>query len=256
MKLRCSFSSRQSLFALNFAVFWLFCLTNGAFAQDRLTYKDGRTQDTKILGVSGATVQIQVGAGSIGIPLASIAAVVMAAPADFAAANTAFQAGDYAKALPLTKAVAEKYKGLPADWARQAASLLGDIHVAMGNLKEAETAYNDYQRIYPGAGGLQTQVGMARIALARKDYEEAKAKLEPIATAALKEKTPNPAYASSYSQTFFILGQIAEAQSQPEVALENYLRTITLFCGDRSAAAAAQEKANALRKKDPNLAVP
>ena len=256
MKRRCSFSPQQSHFALSFAVFCLFWLNNGALAQDRLTYKDGRTQDTKILGVNGATVQIQVGTGSIGVPLATVASVAMAAPADLAAANAAYRAGDYAKALPLAKGVAEKYKGLPIAWAQQATSLMGDIHVALGNLKDAEAAYKDYLRIYPGAGTLQTDVGMARIAVARKNYDEAKAKLEPIAAAALKEKTPTAAYAPAYSQTFFLLGQIAEAQAQPEVALENYLRTVTLFPEDHSAAAAAQEKADALRKKDPTLTVP
>ena len=133
MKLRCSFSSRQPHFAFSFAFFWLLSLNIGAFAQDRLTTKDGKTQDTKILGVKGSTVQIQVGTGSIGIPLASISTVVMAAPAELAAANTACQAGDYAKALPLAKVVAENYKGLPTEWARQATGLVGDIQVALGN---------------------------------------------------------------------------------------------------------------------------
>jgi len=253
MKLRCSFSSRQSHFALSFVVF---CLTSSVFAQDRLTYKDGHTQETKVLGVSGANVQIQVGTGSVGVPLASLASVAMAAPEDLAAANAACRAGDYAKALPLAKAVAEKYKGLPTDWARQAMSLVGDLSVDLGNLKEAEAVYKDCPRIYPGAGTLQTDVGMARIAVACKNYGEAKAKLEPIAAAALKEKTPSPTFASVYSQVFYLLGRIAEAQAQPEVALENYLRTVTLFYADRNAAADAQEKADALRKKDPTLVVP
>jgi len=256
MKLRCSFSSRQSHFALGFTVFWLLCLNNGVLAQDRLTTKDGKTQDAKILGVNGSTVQIQVGAGSIGIPLASITSVSKTAPPELADATTAYQAGDYAKALPLAKAVAEKYKGLPTGWAQQATSLVGDIQVGLGNLTEAEAAYRDYQRIYPKAGTIPTDVGMARIAVARTDYDAAKAKLEPIAAAALQEKTHNPALAPAYGQTFFLLGQIAEAQAQPEVALENYLRTVTLFYEDRSAAAAAQEKADALRKKDPTLTVP
>jgi len=256
MKLRCRFSSRQSHFVFGFAIFWLLSLNIGALAQDRVTTKDGKTQDVKILAVNGSTVQIRVGTGSIGIPLSSIASVAMAAPAELAAANAACQAGDYPKALPLAKAVAEKYKGLPIDWARQATSLVGDIQVALGNLKEAEAAYKDYQRIYPGAGTVQTDVGMARIAVALKNYDEAEKKLEPIAAAALKEKTPSPTLAPAYSQTFFLLGQIAEAQSQPEVALENYLRTVTLFHEDRGAVAAAQEKANALRKKDPTLTVP
>jgi len=256
MKLRCSFSSRQPHFAFCFAVFWLLSLTFGALAQDRLTTKDGKTQDVKILGVNGSTVQIRVGAGSIGIPLASIASVTMAAPAELAAANTAYQAGDYAKALPLAQSVDAKYKGLPTYWARQATSLLGDIQVALGKLPEAEAAYNDFQRIYPGAGNLQSSVGMARIAVARKQYDEAKAKLGPIAAAALKEIKPNPEHAPAYSHVFLLLGQIAEAQGQPEIALENYLRTVTLFHEDGNAVAAAQEKANTLRKNDPTLTVP
>ncbi|MCX6968403.1 MAG: tetratricopeptide repeat protein [Verrucomicrobia bacterium] len=256
MKLRCSFSSRQPHFVASFALFWLLSLDFGALALDRLTTKDGKTQEVQILGVNGSTVQIRVGTGSIGLPLSSVASVVMAAPAELAAANAAFQANDYAKALPLAKAVAEKYKGLPTDWARQATSLVGDTQVGLGNLKEAEAAYKEYQRVYPGAGTLQTDVGMARIALARKSFDEAKAKLAPIAAAALKEKMQPPALAPAYSQTFFLLGQIAEAQGELEVALENYLRTVTLFYEDRSAVAAAQEKANALRKKDPTLTVP
>ena len=256
MKLRCCFSSRQSHFVVGCAVFWLFSLNSASLAQDRLSTKDGKTQDVEILGVASSTVQIKVGTGSIGIPLSSITSVVMAVPSELIAANAASQAGDYAKAFPLAKAVAEKYKGLPTDWARQATSLVGDIQVAQGHFKEAEAAYKEYQRIYPGAGTIQTDVGMARIAVALKNYDEAKNKLQPIAAAALKKKTSTPACAPAYSQAFFLLGQIAEAQAQPEVALENYLLTVTLFHEDHGAVKAAQEKANALRKKDPTLTVP
>jgi len=256
MKLRYSFSSQQRLFVFGFSAILLFGQASGAFAQDRLITRDGKTQDVKILGVNGATVQIQVGGGSIGIPLASIASVVMATPAELAVANKACEAGDYKKALPAARAVADKYKGLPLDWARQATSLVGDIQVALGNLQEAETAYKDYQKYYPGAGTVQTDIGMARIAVARKQYDEAKQKLDPLAAAALKEKKPSAALASAYSQTFLLLGEIAEAKQQPVIALENYLRTVTLFPQDHGAVVTAQEKADALRKNDPALTVP
>ena len=59
-----------------------------------------------------------------------------------------------------------------------------------------------------------------------------------------------------YSQTFYLLGQIAEAQQQPSIALENYLRTVTIFSDDHGAVTAAQEKADALRKNNPTLTVP
>jgi len=256
MKLRYSFSSHHLFFACSFSLFWLFCLGIAASAQDRLVTKDGKTQDVKILGVSGANVQVQIGGGSMGVPLSSVSSVVMAAPAELTAANAAYEAGEYAKALPMAKGVAEKFKGLPVAWMRQAASLVGDIHVALGNLKEAEAAYKEFQTVYPGAGSAQTDIGMARIALARKNYDEARLKLEPIAAKALKEKTPAPAMASAYSQTFYLLGEIAEAQEQPAVALENYLRTVTLFPTDHNSVAAARQKADALRKKDPTLTVP
>jgi len=256
MKLRYSFSSRQRLFALVFCILLLLGWGGKAFAQDRLIHKDGKTQDVKILGVSGPNVQIQVGTGSVGIPLATITSVTMAAPAELAAANKACSAGDYAKALPLAKAVAGKYKGLPVDWAKQATSLVGDIQVALGNLPEAEAAYKDFQKLYPGAGGIQTEIGMARISVARKNYDEAKQKLDPIAAQALKTKTPSAAMGPIYSQTFYLLGQIAEAQQQPSIALENYLRTVTIFSDDHGAVTAAQEKADALRKNNPTLTVP
>ena len=256
MKLRYSFSSRQCLFVLGTVLVLLFGQERAAFAQDRLLTKDGRTQDVKILGVNGSNVQVQVGGGSMGIPLATVTSVVMAPPAELAAANKAYEAGDYAKALPAAKAVAAKYKGLPVEWARQATSLVPDILVAMGNLPEAEAAYQDFQKVYPGAGSLQTDIGMARIAIARKKYDEAKQKLDPIGEAALKTKLPPPALAAAYSQTFLLLGEIAEAQQQHITALENYLRTVTIFYADHGAVAAAQEKANALRKNNPTLTVP
>ncbi len=256
MKLRSSFSSQKALFALGLCLLWLLSPGVRAHAQDRLHLKDGRTQDVKILGANGSAVNIQVGGGSIGIQLATVSSVTMATPPEFAPARAACEAGQFAKALPVLKALAEKYKGLPVDWARQATSMIGDIHVAMGNLKEAEAAYKDYQKLYPGAGSVQTAVGMARIAVARKNYDEARQKLEPIAEAALKEKAPPAGLGPAYSQTFLLLGQIAEAQQQPAVALEQYLRTVTLYEDDHTAVVAAQERANALRKQDPSLTVP
>ena len=258
MKLRCSNSSRQRLFALGFAFLSLWGTVGGVCAQDRLITKNGQIMNTQILGATGATVQIPAGAagGVMGYPMANVARIEKAAPAEFTAAQKDYEAGNYAKALPAIKGVADKFKGLPVDWAQKAASQVGDIYVALGKLTEAEAAYADFTKYYPGSGSVQTEVGLARIAVARQKYSEAKTKLEPIAAAALKEKSATPAMAPIYSQTFLLLGEIAEAEKQFPIALENYLRTVTLFPQDHSAAAAAQEKADALRKKDPALAVP
>ena len=252
MKRRSSISCGCLLFAL--------VLLNGlafqAAAQDRLVLKDGKVQEGRILGINGAAVQVGVGGGSIAIPLASVASMTMAAPAELAQAIAATQAGDPARALPAAKAVAEKYKGLPVDWARKAASLVGDLHVALGDFQQAQADYAEYARVYPATGAAQSALGAARIALARKNLQDARQNLEPLAAAALAQKTPPVELAPIYSQTFLLRGEIAEAQNQPEFALENYLRTVTLFPEDPGAAAAAQAKADALRKKDPTLTVP
>jgi tetratricopeptide (TPR) repeat protein len=249
MKLSCRFLPQQLLF-LSLAALIFPAI---AQAQDRIVTKDGRTQDVKIMGVSSGTVQVKIGAGSIGIPLATIAQVTMAPPAEFTAAVKAFEEKNYTKALVNAKTVSDKFKGLPVDWARQATSLLGDTYAALNDIPRAEAAYREYQKLYPGAGSIQTDIGLAKIALLKKDYATAKQKLQPIVDAALKDPAKT---GGAYGQAFFLLGQIHEAEGDKPAALENYLRTVTLFAEDRLAAASAQERADALRKADPALAVP
>lgn len=256
MKLRRCFPRRQLIFPL--AVF-LFCEVSAApFSRaqtDTITTKDGKTSTVKILGVSGSSVQVQVGAGSVGVPISSITQVTMAAPPEVANASAAFAAKDYPKALAATKSVIEKYKGLPADWAQSATAMLGDIYVAMNDYAHAEAAYRDFQKIYPGAGSVQADVGLARIAASKKDFATAKAKLAPILAQARKSKDVPPALAAAYSQAFLVSGQAREAAGDAEGALEDYVSTVAIFYQDRLAVAQAQERADALRK-DKGVAVP
>ncbi len=249
MNLRRWFPLQQLLFAA--ALFCGFV----AFAQDTITTRDGKTTQTKILGVTGSSVQVQVGGGSIGVPLASVVSVTMAAPSDFAAGVTAYEGKDYPKALASLKNVTDKYKGLPVDWAQQSTVMLGDIYVAMNRFADAEAAYRDYQKYYPGAGSTQADVGMARIAISKKDYATAKQKLEPILAQALKEKAVAKNIGPVYSNAFYLSGQIKEAGGDYTGALEDYLRTVTLFYHDRVAVNAAQERADAVRKEH-GVAVP
>ncbi|MDP9292797.1 MAG: hypothetical protein M3O82_10610 [Verrucomicrobiota bacterium] len=250
MKLRRCFRRQQLLFlALGSA------LAMTAHAQDKITLKDGRTQDVKIVGVSASSVQVQVAAGVVGIPLANVAQVSMTPPPEFAAALAAYEAKDFPKALAAAKSVTEKFRGLPASWAQQAASLTGDIYVALNDMAKAEEAYNDFQKSYPGASSVQTDVGLARIAVRKNDFAGAKQKLEPLSAQALQEKNPAKNSALAYGQAFYLLGQIAEAEKEPAVALQNYLRTVAIFPEDRIAAASAQERADAIRGAQP-VAVP
>ncbi|MEI8341702.1 MAG: hypothetical protein WCH43_09235 [Verrucomicrobiota bacterium] len=252
MKLRRCLASHQLLFLI-------VCYLSAAASlksQESITTRDGKTQQAKIVGSNGSTVQLQVGAGMVGVPLSSISQVTMAPPADYAAAVAAYESKDFAKALTSATLVTGKYKGLPTEWAQQAALMLGDIYVAQNDLARAETAYMDFQKLYPGQGSTQADVCMARIAISKKDYAGAKQKLEPLAAQALKEKNIPRNAASSYSQVFYLLGQTREAEGDYPGALQDYLRTVTLFYQDHPAVSGAQERADALRKAHPGLVAP
>jgi tetratricopeptide (TPR) repeat protein len=242
---------RQTCYQLLFALI----LTLPALSQHRIVMKYGQVREAKIIGATGSSVQIEVGAGAIGIPIATIAQVVMPPPEEFNAAVQAFQAGDHSKALAAAQSVVEKYKGLPTEWAQQAASMVGEIYATQGDMEKAEAAFKQMQQLYAGQGSAQADVAMARLAVAKKEYDIAKEKLQPVADEALKELTPPNQSRLAYSQSFYLLGQVKEAQGDFAGALEDYLRTVTIFPYDRVAAASARERADALRKEH-DVAVP
>ena len=255
MKLRFPFRLQQLLSAIIVA----FALGAASQAQDTVTMTTGSVTQGKVLGVTpSGNLELQV-AGStdrVGFPLTSVREVKMAAPVEYAQAYAAYTAKDYAKALTFMKTVVDKYKGLPAVWAQQAALMMGELYIQSNDLPKAEAAANDFKRLYPTSGGLQSEVLFARIAAAKNDMATAKQKLAPITEAALKEKTVNLANGMAYSQAFLVSGQVKEADGDLAGALEDYLRTVTIYYLDRTAVASAQDRANALREAHKDVVVP
>jgi tetratricopeptide (TPR) repeat protein len=255
MKLRFPFRSQQLLSAAASALL----LTSAASAQDMIITTTGQRQPGKIIGVSpsGKTLDFQLPGGNrLGLPLASIKEVQMAVPPELTQAFAAYQAKDFPKSLTLMKGVVDKFKGMPSPWAQQATAMLGELYIQTNDLAKAEEAYNDFKRLYPGGGSLQSEVGLSRLAVAKKDYATAKEKLQPITDAALAEKIVTPGNALAYSQAFLVSGQVKEAEGNFAAALEDYLRTVTLFYHDRAAVSSAQERADALREAHKDVTAP
>ena len=200
-----------------------------------------------ILGSDGRLVQFQTQAGSISYPLANVESVTMPPPPEYGQAQQALAAKDNKKALQLARAVFEKFKGLPVDWAKVAPLMVADLLITSGETDKAEALYKEFEQLYPGGGGLQAKVGRARIAVAKKDLLTAKDLLASVTEEALKLKTVPRESAFAYSQAFYVMGLVDEADGKQQEALENYLRTVTIFYNDPSARAAAQERADALR---------
>jgi len=225
---------------------------------DIIITTDNQSRSVKVIGVSpsGQSLEFFIGQGKLGVSLSSVKEVRMNPPAEYVQGIAAYQAKDFAKSLSLIQAVATKFKGMPSPWAQQAIAMLGELYIATNDLPKAEAAYADFKRLYPNGGSLQSEVGLSRLAVAKQDYDTAKQKLEPITDAALKEKAVNPANAIAYSQAFLVSGQVKEATGNLPGALEDYLRTVTLFYYDRVAVVAAQERADALRAAHPDVTVP
>jgi tetratricopeptide (TPR) repeat protein len=255
MKLRAPLTFQQLVFAACVA---LLPVSAARAQQDVIITNTGETRTVKIIGVSpsGQTLDFQVGQGQLGLSLSNVKEVRMAAPPEYNQAIAAYQAKDFNKALGFVKTVVTKFKGMPSPWAQQMVAMLGDLYLALNDIPKAQAAYDDFKRLYANSGSLQSEVGLSRLAVARKDYDTAKQKITPITEAALKEKAIPPANALAYSQAFLVSGEVKEATNDLPGALEDYLRTVTLFYHDRVAVSTAQERADALRAAHPGVTVP
>lgn len=231
-------------------------------AQDRITFRDNHFQDGKITGMNGGTVLIDIttssGTGQTGYDLGLISRIDSPPPPAFQAGYAAYAAGQWDKALAILKPLVDQFRGLPTDWARQAAGTLGDLYIEKNDVARAEAAYNDFRRLYPGGTGntLRANLGQARIAFAKNNAAQARQQLDPIRLTALK----SPAEVSqldgaAYGQAFFLSGQLYEREGNYQAALEDYLRTVTLFYQDGGATARAQKSADDLRAAHKDISV-
>jgi tetratricopeptide (TPR) repeat protein len=259
MKLRSPLFRPQILFAAGCALLLAFQASADAQAV-RFKIRGGALQEGTFLGTDATGVKLKVAGRDLSLPPAMFESFEMPAPDDYAVGARAFVNRDYPTALAKIKSVVDKFKGLPTVWAQYATGLLGDIYLALDDLPKAEAAFNDAKRLYPSAGGgsAVAEIGPARILIKQRKFGEAKAKIDPITSEALQQKAVPPAKQMAYSQAFVASGQIKEAEENFSGALEDYLRTITIFYHDPAAVALAQEHAETLRarSKDHPITVP
>ena len=215
--------------------------------------KTGAVQQGLITGVTASGVGIQLAAGgSISIPLAQIDSIAIAAPPEYGFALQAVAAKDISKAAGLVRSLVAKYKGLPVDWAQQAAALAGFLALQSGDMAGADAAFSDFKKSYPNAP--EGKIGSAAIAASKKDFVTAKGLIAPVVEDALKQKDVPVTNRFAYSRAMYISGLVRESENDLPGALEDYLRTTTIFYHDTAAVASAQERATELRKN--KIAVP
>ncbi len=218
-----------------------------AISQDAVVLKDGQRREGQILGVRTDSIRFKVGPAETGIPLASVASVTMEPPKAYNDALAAWQAGKIDQTVSTLKPFVENFIGLPTKWAARASALLGEAYLAQNKIAEAEAAYAAFQKAYPDAAQL-AEVGLARLAVAKKDFSTAREKLTPIVEAARKTKFPQSGENATFGQALFLMGEVQEASGQSSDALESYLLAVTVFREDQAVVAKAEERAKALQE--------
>lgn len=206
-------------------------------------------QGVLITGMQGSRVMIKEGAGEAGYEVAGIQEVGKAAPPEFAQAQQLIEAGDFAKAAPLIKGIADKFKGLPIYWAQDSTNMLGSLYLNLDKVSEAEAAISSYETAYRGTATSGASAAKARLAAAKGRFAEAKALASSVVAGALSRKTVTRAESQIFGQGYFVLGQCAENEGKLPEAMENYARTVAVFYHERSVVAQAQKRIDELRKK-------
>jgi len=233
-------------------------LPAAAMAQDLIVLQAGPPRSGEILGVSGGNVRLQIGEGgqkvTTSLPLAQVKSVSKEPPAAYDQALKDWQAGNASAAVAKLKPLVETFNGLPTAWARRSSALLADASIETGDIPGAEAALAAFETAYPDAGDL-TNLTKAKIAVAKKDFASAKSLLAPIIEQGAQTKLADSAQSVAYGQAFYLMGQIRESEGAYAEALEDYLRTATLFFEDEAAATRAQIRADALIAEK-NVVVP
>ncbi len=224
------------------------------WAQDVLVLKNGQRRDVQVLGITDGRVRFKAGPAETTLPLDQVASVRMQAPKAFEDAMEIWKTGDAAKTLTILKPLVENFRSLPAPWAERASALLGNVLLEAGDLAGAEAAFAAFQKAYPDATGL-ADIGLARLAVEKKDFATAGTKLAPIVEAAKKTLFAESGKSSEYGQAFYLMGNVLENDGKFPEALEHYLLAVTVFYEDPAVVTRAQACADSL-VKEKNVSVP
>lgn len=218
------------------------------WAQDTVVQKDNQRREGQILAVADGKLKIKIGPAETSIAMDQVASVIKAAPKAYDDSLAAWQTGDATKTLSLLKPVVDTFRGLPTPWAERASALLGEVYLTLDQIPAAEAAFAAFQKAYPQAGAA-ADIGLARLAVTKKDFATAKSKLTPIVAEAEKITMAPAGKSAAYGQAFYLTGMVRESEGALPEALRDYLSAVTLFPEDKAIVAKAQERANILIEK-------
>jgi len=214
-------------------------------AQDVVVQKNNLRSEGQVLSVADGKLRIKIGPAETSIAMDQVASVTKAVPAAYENALAEWAKGDANKTLAVLKPLVDTFPGLPTPWAERASALLGEVYLSLDQLPAAEAAFAAFQKAYPGSASL-SDIGLARLAVAKKDFAAAKTKLTPLVPEAAKVKMAEAGKSAMYGQAFYLMGVVRESEGAYPEALQDYLSAVTLFYEDKAVVAKAQERATFL----------
>jgi tetratricopeptide (TPR) repeat protein len=235
------------------------CLALRTVADDQIVKKDGTVIPGQVISVIGDQVMVKTvtsrgGEAKIPYSLSDIKSVSMATPPAVAKAEAPGTAPSVVVAA--LEPQIKLYAGLPSGWIVDAMAQLAQAYEALNQPDRAIETYNQIDTLYPG-GKYHAQVvaGKAEMNLKVGKYDEALAAVQPIVDEANKNIAPSPADGATYAHAFLVYGSILEAQKKPQQALEAYLTVKTMFYQNSSLVDEADQRAKALRDKNPGIGI-
>ncbi len=217
-------------------------------AQDVVVQKDGQRREGEILGVADGKLRIKVGPAETSIQMDQVASVSKAPPKTYEEALRDWQDGNANKTLSILKPLVDTFRGLPTEWTERASALLGDVYLSLDQFPAAEAAFAEFTKSYPNATSL-SDIGLARLAVSKKDFAGAKTRLAPIVAEAEKVVAAGGGKGATYGQAFYLMGIVHENEGAYPLALRDYLSAVTLFYDDEAVVAKARERAELLVKE-------
>jgi predicted Zn-dependent protease len=224
-------------------------LTSLTAQEDVVVLVTGDAIQGEVVRVADGNISIQMGAAGQRVtatrPLSQIRSVTKDPPAAFDQAIAEWQKGDAASAKQKITPLVETFLGLPTTWARRAALLLADAQIETGDVAGATQSLQAFEAAYPDSSDMAA-LTKAKIAIAGQNFAEAKNLLAPIVAKGEQTRLADSAESVTFGQAFYLMGQIREAEGAHSEALQDYLRTSTLFFEDSVVASRAEERANFL----------
>ncbi|MFV0337077.1 MAG: hypothetical protein ACK5LK_02370 [Chthoniobacterales bacterium] len=227
-------------------------------AQDVVVLNNGTPRSGEIIGFGDGKVRLQIGQGgqkaTTSIAMDQVKSITKSAPASFEKALEAWKKNDAKTTIADLTPLFEKFNGLPTTWAERIGPLLADANIEVGNTDAAAAALQKFEAAYPDASNV-SNLTKAKIAVSKKDYGAAKTLLAPIVAQGSETKLADTAQSIAFGQAFYLMAQIREQEGAYPEAVQDYLRTATIFFADPATTDKARARADELIAEK-NVVVP